>query len=67
MKGFIEVTKIYADTKQKEKILVNLNTIFSVGRYDGNMAIETLNDCYILIKETYEEIKQKIKEAQGEK
>ena len=66
MKGFIEVTKIWAETKQKAKQLVNVNSIVGVGLYEGKNAIEFQNG-YMLVKETYEEIKQKIKESQGEK
>ena len=65
MKGFIEVTKVWADTKEKAKVLVNINAIYSVGKFDNYMGIEFSNS-YMYVKETYEEIKQKIKEAQAE-
>lgn len=63
MKGFIEVKKIFADTKKKEKVLVNINAIVSIGSYEEFMSIEFQNDVYMFVAETYEEIKQKIKQA----
>ena len=66
MKGFIEVTKVWADTKERAKVLVNINAIYSVGKVDNYMGIEFSNS-YMYVKETYEEIKQKIKEAQEQK
>ena len=65
LKGFIEVT----DTKTNEPCLINIDWIEEV---DGNniyFAFSTPSSIaqdYIQCKESYEEIKQKIKEAQQE-
>ncbi len=66
MKGFIEVTRIYTDIKDKEKVLINVNTIANISFYKKANAIEIefQSNGFMLIAETYEEIKQKIKESQ---
>ena len=66
MKGFIEVKKIFADTKKKENVLVNINAIVIVGSYGEFMSIEFQNDVYMLVEDSYLDLKTKIKEAQGE-
>lgn len=72
MKGFIEVTIIGFELKdiQKEmKLKMTLNCRFINNVYD-NKIIYRYNDyanVQYTTKETYEEIKEKIKEAQGEK
>lgn len=65
MKGFIEVTRIYTDIKDKEKVLINVNTIANISFYKKANAIEIefQSNGFMLIAETYEEIKQKIKQA----
>ena len=62
MKGFVEVTKVWADTKEKAKVLVSINAIYSVGKVNNYIGIEFSNS-YMYVQETYEEIKQKIKQA----
>lgn len=59
MKGFIEVTS----TNSKKKMLVNIKYIEYI---DDNFIILNLTKPdFINCKETYSEIKQKIKEAVG--
>lgn len=62
MEGFIEVEIIDDETRKKTKINININKI--VYFKDREIGIANIR-CFC--KETYEEIKQKIKEAQGEK
>ena len=64
MKGFIEVTKVWEGEYKESKQLVNLNAISGVGLFENKMSIELHNGYYMFIKETYEEIKKKIEEAQ---
>lgn len=65
LKGFIEVTNI----KNNKPCLINIDWIEEV---DGNVIYLAFNNPngfsqdYIYCKESYEEIKQKIKEAQQE-
>ena len=66
MKGFIEVKKIFADTKKKEKVLVNINAIVSVGSCEGFMSIELQNNMYMFVEDSYLDLKTKIADAQGE-
>ena len=62
MKGFIEVEQIY-----NGKTLVAVKYICCVEQ-EGNITFVYINNLApIKTTETYEEIKQKIKEAQGEK
>ena len=67
MKGFIEVKKIFADTKKKENVLVNIDAIVSVGSYEKFMSIEFQNDVYMFVEDSYLDLKTKIKEAQEQK
>lgn len=57
MKNFIEITNKDVEVKQ----LININSIFGVVENKIFFSTEQHFDC----KETYEEIKQKIKEAVG--
>ena len=63
MKGFIEVTK-KRDNGQEAKEYMNTAHIVSLG-FDclGNVVID-FGQSFMRVSETYEEIKQKIKEAQ---
>ena len=61
MKGFIEVNIIDEDTKEKTSISINVNKI----NYFKDREIR-IGEVRCFCIETYEEIKQKIKEAQGE-
>ena len=63
MKGFIEVKKIFADTKKKENVLVNINAIVSVGSYGEFMSIGFQNDVYMFVEDSYLDLKTKIKQA----
>lgn len=56
IKGFIEVT----DPESGLKRLINVNWIEEIDNYTISLAF---NKNYIAYKGTYEEIKQKIKEA----
>lgn len=72
MKGFIEVTIIGFEFKdiQKEMILkMVLNCRFIKNVYDNKIIYRYNDDTNVqyTTKETYEEIKQKIKEAQEQK
>lgn len=68
MKGFIEVNIIYRESK--DKMLVNIKEIVTVK--ESQSVYRQYDTSYIVLKdnrkfdleETYEEIKQKIKEAQ---
>ncbi len=70
MKGFIEVT--FNQNCGGNKFSVNINHIIRVEAYpetkenkDTRTAIITSDSELLNVQETYEEIKQKIKEAQG--
>ena len=71
MKGFIEVNIIYRESR--DKMLVNIKEIVTVK--ESQSVYRQYDTSYIVLKdnrkfdleETYEQIKQKIKEAQGEK
>ena len=72
MKGFIEVNIIYREAT--DKMLVNIKEIvsvkesFSVYSREGGTSYMVLKDNREFdLEETYEEIKQKIKEAQEQK
>lgn len=58
MKGFIEVNIIDEDTKEETSISINVTKI----NYFKNREIR-IDEVRCFCKETYEEIKQKIKEA----
>lgn len=58
IKGFIEVT----DSESGLKRLINVNLIEEIDNYTISLAF---NKNYISCEETYEEIKEKIKEAVG--
>lgn len=70
MKGFIEVNIIYRETR--DKMLVNIKEIVTVK--ESQSVYRQYDTSYIVLKdnrkfdleESYEEIKQKIKQAQGE-
>ena len=69
MKGFIEVTYIDDVNKKSLKMLINIRNILRVSVANNTYyktEIELTSDKGYLAVETYEEIKQKIKEAQGE-
>lgn len=63
LKGFIEVTEIY--NGQETLKMVNINTI---SEFFENMIIKTTQyrdgSLHIVVKESYEEIKELIKNAQ---
>lgn len=70
MKGFIEITYIDDVNKKSLKMLINIRNIVRVSVANNTYyktEIELTSDKGYLAVETYEEIKQKIKEAQGEK
>ena len=67
MKGFIEVTQIDDVNKKSDKILININNIVRVNSVNETYyksGIVMVTNMGYLVVETYEEIKQKIKEAQ---
>ena len=73
MKGFIEVTPQYYDETTGDYVssgyscLVNINRICEVRKniiyYHYNNELFNKNQSYVSCVETYEEIKEKIKEA----
>ena len=65
MKGFIEVTKKW-DSGQETKEYMNTAHIVSLG-FDclGNVVID-FGQSFMRVSDTYEEIKKKIEQAQGE-
>ena len=66
MKGFIEVTEHISN----DKYMINIDKIIAIEmKGDGNRLtmIRLDKQKNLFTNETYEEIKQKIKEAQGEK
>lgn len=63
MKGFIEVNAIRIDNKEIKEF-VNINKIVSVGLEKSGRTIINFENSFMRISESYEEIKQKIKEAQ---
>lgn len=68
MKGFIEITYIDDINKKSLKMLINIRNILRVSVANNTYyktEIELTSDKGYLAVETYEEIKQKIKEAQG--
>ena len=70
MKGFIEVTYIDDINKKSLKMLINIRNILRVSVANNTYyktEIELTSDKGYLAVETYEEIKQKIKEAQEQK
>ena len=66
MKGFIEVNAIRIDNKEIKEF-VNINKIVSISLEKSGRTIINFENSFMRISETYEEIKQKIKEAQGQK
>ena len=64
MKGFIEVTVIDNVNKKSQKTLINVNNIV---RVHSESLIDVVTNMGYYAVETYEEIKQKIKEAQEQK
>lgn len=70
MKGFIEVTIIDDENKKSQKILINVGNIVRVSSAENTYyksLIDMVTNMGYYAVETYEEIKEKIKEAQGEK
>lgn len=70
MKGFIEVTYIDDVNKKSLKMLINIRNILRVSVSNNTYyktEIELTSDKGYLAVETYEEIKQKIIEAQEQK
>ena len=69
MKWFIEVTQIDDVNKKSNKILININNIVRVNSvnetYYKSEIVMVTNMGYLVV-ETYEEIKKKIEQAQGE-
>ena len=65
MKGFIEVNAIRIDNKEIKEF-VNINKIVSISLEKSGRTIINFENSFMRISETYEEIKQKIEEAQGE-
>ena len=63
MKGFIEVTKKW-DNGNETKEYMNITHIVSLGFDCLGYVIIDFGNSFMRISETYEEIKQKIKEAQ---
>ena len=63
MKGFIEVNAIRIDNKEIKEF-VNINKIVSVGLEKSGRTLINFENSFMRVSETYEEIKQKIKEAQ---
>ena len=63
MKGFIEVNAIRIDNKEIKEF-VNINKIVSISLEKSGRTIINFENSFMRISETYEEIKQKIKEAQ---
>lgn len=66
MKGFIEVNAIRIDNKEIKEF-VNINKIVSISLEKSGRTIINFENSFMRISETYEEIKQKIKEAQEQK
>ena len=71
MKGFIEVNCIEiinnsAPIVIKQEKQIALKPEFILGFADNYIAIKGCQEITLKVEETYEEIKQKIKEAQGE-
>ena len=69
MKGFIEVTIIDDENKKSQKIFINVCNIVRVSSAENTYyksLIDMVTNMGYYAVETYEEIKQKIKEAQGE-
>lgn len=67
MKGFIEVTVIDDVNKKSQKILINVSNITRVSSTENTYyksIIDGVDSFGYSVVETYEEIKQKIKEAQ---
>lgn len=64
MKGFIEVNAIRIDNKEIKEF-VNVSKIVSISLEKSGRTIINFENSFMRISETYEEIKQKIKEAQG--
>lgn len=70
MKGFIEITYIDDTNKKSLKMLINIRNILRVSVANNTYyktEIELTSDKGYMAVETYEEIKQKIKEAQEQK
>ena len=70
MKGFIEITIIDDVNKKSQKILINVNNIVRVYSAENTYyksLIDVVTNMGYFAVETYEEIKQKIKEAQEQK
>ena len=70
MKGFIEITIIDDVNKKSQKILINVNSIVRVYSAENTYyksLIDVVTNMGYFAVETYEEIKQKIKEAQEQK
>ena len=65
MKGFIEVNAIRIDNKEIKEF-VNVNKIVSISIEKSGRTIVNFENSFMRVSESYEEIKQKIKEAQGE-
>lgn len=65
MKGFIEVNAIRIDNKEIKEF-VNINKIVSISLEKSGRTIINFENSFMRVSETYEEIKQKIKEAQEE-
>lgn len=69
MKGFIEITYIDDVNKKTQKMLINIDNIVRVSVADSTYyksEIEIVTNRGYLAVETYEEIKKKIEQAQGE-
>ena len=66
MKGFIEVNAIRIDNKEIKEF-VNVNKIVSISLEKSGRTIINFENSFMRVSESYEEIKQKIKEAQEQK
>ena len=66
MKGFIEVNAIRIDNKEIKEF-VNINKIVSISLEKSGKTIINFENSFMRVSESYEEIKQKIKEAQGDR
>lgn len=62
MKGFIEVNAIRIDNKEIKEF-VNVNKIISISLEKSGRTIINFENSFMRVSETYEEIKQKIKDA----
>ncbi len=66
MKEFIEVNAIRIDNKEIKEF-VNVNKIVSISLEKSGRTIINFENSFMRVSESYEEIKQKIKEAQEQK